>query len=133
MLKLLSFRRVAAALGEMAPASVSHDETTGTDCPAADAEIATRVGWAVQQAARHVPFRAVCLPQAVAGFMMLKRRGIRGILHLGIFLPNGDNPRLQAHAWLEAVGREITGYPVAAEFSAVASFIGPVTPRSART
>src|SRR6185437_7963236 len=37
---------------------------------------AEEIGWAVTRAARHVPFKAVCLPQAMAARVMLKRRGV---------------------------------------------------------
>jgi Transglutaminase-like superfamily len=57
-----------------------------------------RVRWAAMIAARNVPFRAVCLPQAMAAKFMLARRGYPSILHLGV--GKNDASNLIGHAWL---------------------------------
>ena len=82
---------------------------------------AEEVGWAVTRAARHVPFRAVCLPQAMAARVMLKRRGVASVMHFGA--AKGEVKPLDAHAWLDAAGVEVTGYPVARNFSEIACFV----------
>jgi hypothetical protein len=46
----------------------------------ADVAFARDIGWAVTRAAGHVPFGAVCLPQAIAAQRMLKRHGIACIV-----------------------------------------------------
>jgi hypothetical protein len=55
--------------------------------------VAREIGWAVTTGARHVPFRAVCLPQALAARMMLKRRRVPSVIHFGAanptFYPQG--------------------------------------------
>ena len=79
------------------------------------------IGWAVTRASRHVPFRAVCLPQAIAARMMLARRGIASVLHFGA--AKGCDKPIDAHAWLDAAGVEVTGFPVGAEFAEIACFI----------
>ena len=66
------------------------------------------------RAARHVPFKAVCLPQAMAARVMLKRRGVASVMHFGA--ARGQEKPLDAHAWLDAAGVEVTGYPVAKQF-----------------
>ena len=66
------------------------------------------------RAARYVPFKAVCLPQAMAARVMLKRRGVESVMHFGA--AKGTEKPLDAHAWLDAAGVEVTGYPVAEEF-----------------
>jgi hypothetical protein len=83
--------------------------------------IAEDVGWAVTRAARYLPFRAVCLPQAMAARMMLARRGVASMLHFGA-ATDGDG-RVIAHAWLDATGVEVTGYPVPPAFAEVACFV----------
>jgi hypothetical protein len=45
------------------------------------ARVAEEVGWAVTRAVRHVPFNAVCLPQAMAARIMLKRRSVENVLY----------------------------------------------------
>lgn len=79
------------------------------------------VGWAITRAARYVPFKAVCLPQAMAARIMLKRRGVESVMHFGA--AKGHDKPLEAHAWLDAVGVEVTGYPVAKGFAEIACFV----------
>jgi hypothetical protein len=85
------------------------------------AELAKEIGWAVTRAARHVPFAAVCLPQAMAARIMLARRGVHSVLHFGA--AKGRLKPLDAHAWLDAAGVEVTGYPVAKDFAEIACFV----------
>ena len=120
-LRLVPFPRLARWLGtfvtpEMARASVAKSPRSRDDV-----RIAGDIGWAVTRAARHVPFAAVCLPQAMAARVMLKRRGVASILHFGA--AKTDNQTLDAHAWLDAAGVEVTGYPVARRFTEIACYV----------
>ena len=60
----------------------------------------------VGRAARLVPF-ASCLTQAVAGQVLLARRGIASDIQLGV--RRGRKGRLKAHAWLICEGRIVLG------------------------
>ena len=71
---------------------------------------AAAIGWAVGRVASLVPFRAVCLQQAMAARAMLRRRGIASVLHFGA-VKQGET-RLDAHAWLDAAGVPVIGYPL---------------------
>ena len=73
------------------------------------------------RSARYVPFKAVCLPQAMAARVMLKRRGVSSVLHFGA--ARGQDKPLDAHAWLDAAGVDVTGYPVAQNFAEIACFV----------
>jgi hypothetical protein len=86
-----------------------------------ETQAAEEIGWAVTRAARHVPFKAVCLPQAMAARVMLKRRGVASVMHFGA--AKGETKPLDAHAWLDAAGVEVTGYPVAHAFTEIACFV----------
>ena len=79
------------------------------------------IGWAVTRAARYVPFRAVCLPQAMAARVMLRRRGVASVMHFGA--AKGEAKPFDAHAWLDAAGVEVTGYPLANGFAEIACFV----------
>lgn len=111
-LLLVPFRHVAARLGE----------ATAADTPLppepAPPPFVVDISRAVRRTARYVPFRAVCLQQAVAAKLMLRRRGIGSTLHLGVRRPNVGE--LEAHAWLDAGGVRITGYPIGPGFVEVA-------------
>jgi hypothetical protein len=73
-------------------------------------QAALDVGWAVTRIAAYFPVSAMCLAQALAARAMLDRRGVGSILHVGVARP--EAAPFEAHAWLEAAGIEVTGYPV---------------------
>ncbi|MGR9072522.1 MAG: lasso peptide biosynthesis B2 protein [Gammaproteobacteria bacterium] len=70
-------------------------------------ETAAFVRRAVAGAARHVPWSCVCLPKAMAGAMMLRRRRIPYCLYFGVQKSGGDI--FNAHAWLKVGSIIITG------------------------
>lgn len=72
-----------------------------------DPELAARIGRAVLTAARHVPWQAVCLPQALAAKLMLGLRGQGSTVHLGAKLDEGGD--IAAHAWLSCGDKVVTG------------------------
>jgi hypothetical protein len=116
----IPFPVLARRLGDFVPPG---DLRVNGACKAneRDAQLAAEIGWAVTRAARTVPFRAVCLPQAMAARVMLKRRGVASVMHFGA--AKGIKKPLDMHAWLDAAGVEVTGYPVAAQFSEIACFV----------
>lgn len=120
-LVLVPFPQLARRLGVfVAPgdARVAQARRQGSR---AQMDQAAAVGWAVTRAARYLPFKAVCLPQAMAARLMLKRRGIASVLHFGA---GKDGERqLDAHAWLDAAGVEVTGYPVGSGLAEIACFV----------
>jgi hypothetical protein len=82
---------------------------------------AGQVSRAIARAARHVPFRAVCLQQAFTSALMLRRRGLAASVHLGV--ARGESEfELKAHAWSRCGDIPVTGETAAATFAPVASF-----------
>ncbi|HTZ02228.1 MAG TPA: lasso peptide biosynthesis B2 protein, partial [Xanthobacteraceae bacterium] len=73
----IPFPRLARHLGAFVPPADARATQAATTIVADQALLAEDVGWAVTRAARYVPFRAVCLPQAMAARVMLKRRGVK--------------------------------------------------------
>ncbi|HEX4303141.1 MAG TPA: lasso peptide biosynthesis B2 protein [Rhizomicrobium sp.] len=117
-LVFVPFRILAARFGTFTPPSAEAGH------PYLDAEqsaLARDVSWAVTRAARYVPFRAVCLPQAIAAKAMLSRRHIASVMHFGVARKPGE--AMAAHAWLNAAEVEVTGYPVEAGFVEMARFV----------
>jgi hypothetical protein len=115
------FPRLARRLGTFVPPS---DPRAGEAKPGPSGEqtlLAQDVSWAVTRAARYVPFRAVCLPQAMAARVMLKRRGVGSVMHFGAAM--GLAKPIDTHAWLDAAGVEVTGYPVAKHLAEIACFV----------
>ena len=103
-----------------APAKARAVQKASTPGPNS-AGLARAVGWAVTRSARYVPFKAVCLPQAMAARIMLKRRGVASVMHFGA--AKSKDEALDAHAWLDAAGVEVTGYPVAKNFAEIGCFV----------
>ena len=66
-----------------------------------------RVTFVIPRAAARLPWRADCLVQAMAAEHWLGRAGIETRLTLGV--PKDKQPNFEAHAWLSAGNRIITG------------------------
>ncbi len=114
----IPFPRIARRLGGFMAPHQAEDKARQAAPTEQDLDIARKIGWAVTIAARNVPFKAVCLPQAMAAHHMLRKRGIFSIMHFGT--APGTALSLDAHAWLNAGEIEVTGYPVAPEFTEIA-------------
>ncbi len=113
------FRVLAARFGTFMPPAVAVAAPASLD--AEQSALAREISWAVTRAARYVPFRAVCLPQAIAAKAMLRRRHIASTMHFGVAKKPGE--AMAAHAWLDAAQIEVTGYPVEAGFVEMARFV----------
>jgi len=125
-LKMIPFPKLARRWGAFVPPT---DPRAGSGlAAAADAHsaVARKVGDAVRRAARNVPFGAVCLPQAMAAYQMLERRSIPSVMHFGA--ARGQDKPIDAHAWLDAAGVKVTGYPVANGFAEMGCFVGRLPP-----
>jgi hypothetical protein len=107
-LTLLCFRfsRIAGRLGQLYKQAECRDESRKN--PAVVHEIA----WAIRHAAQAIPAPLVCLPRSLAAWKMLDRRRIHARLHFGASR-TPDERRLCTHAWVDACGVEVTGYPEA--------------------
>ncbi|HYD69827.1 lasso peptide biosynthesis B2 protein [Azospirillum sp.] len=91
------------------------------DAPAPEAgTTAPAVGAAVARAARHLPFRAVCLQQAIACTLMLRRRALPVTVHFG--MAKNAAGALDAHAWSVSGGAVVTGAPGRERFTPIAVF-----------
>lgn len=88
----------------------------------AELQHAIHVGQAVRSAANNTPWESVCLPQAVVGQWMLKRRGIAATLYLGVAKAGQQPEQLSAHAWLRCGDVIITGAAGHRQFTVVATF-----------
>ncbi len=117
----IPFPRLARRLGTFVPPTDARVSQVRTAAAPDQSRRAEEIGWAVTRAARYVPFKAVCLSQAMAARVMLERRGVKSVMHFGA--AKGQDKPLDAHAWLDAAGVEVTGYPVAENFAEIACFV----------
>jgi hypothetical protein len=119
----VSFSQLAPRFGTlMAPTDDRIAKVNGI-AHAEQTFLAQEVSWAVTRVARYMPFKAVCLQQAMAASSMLRRRGVPSVLHFGA--ARGATKPLDAHAWLDAAGVEVTGYPVEERLAEIACFVEP--------
>lgn len=88
-------------------------------------EVIKTVKSAINMAIRNVPWRSVCLDQAIAAKWMLKRRKINSALYFGV-LPNEKREPsrpIDAHAWLMASKSVIVTGNTSTNFSVIAVFV----------
>lgn len=111
VIAFLPFRRLGGLLGRPG-------ETLRP--PAADERLVRQIRWAVEAAAKRVPWRAVCFQKGVALHWMLRRRGVATRLHYGV----GKSPedRLAAHVWVSLDGTILIGGDVAPDFTCLATY-----------
>jgi hypothetical protein len=117
----LPFRAIAKQLGDFVPPADPRVAACRARARDEARVVAEEVSWAVTRAARHVPFSAVCLPQAMAAHAMLRRRGIASAVHFGA--QKGASKPIDAHAWLDAAGVEVTGYPLDEALTEIGCFV----------
>ena len=82
-------------------------------------EIVEDIRWAVLTVARYGPLSFVCFPQALAAHAMLRRRGIRSIMHYGV--RRSADRQMRAHTWLEVDHRMLLGGESAMLFAPIHS------------
>lgn len=121
LLLVLPFARAMQVLGLKAgPASDLAWYAAGPD-ESADDEL-RRIGIALLRAASIAPFRAVCLQQAVAANLMLRRRRQYSEIHFGV--AKGQQGDVTAHAWACSAGHVVTGLAGIAGHTPIATFRG---------
>ena len=77
--------------------------------------------WAIEAAARHLPWRTLCIEQGLAGQRLLRRRGVDASLHYGI-RHHPESDKLEAHVWVTVNGRPIIGGEEVPGFAEVARY-----------
>lgn len=117
-LALLRFRRTRRWLQRSGRTGRTGRSASGA---ASDPEPDLRsVRWAVSAASRLLPGTR-CLAQALAGQVLLARRGVPTSLRIGVERSSGA---MSAHAWLERDGRAVLGEARPDEFTPLSEFDG---------
>lgn len=115
----LPFGFYSRLLGTVASQGLSAPPlTTGLD------DTARSIGRSVRATAQVTPWKSVCLPQAMAASLLLRMRGVPHVVHFGL-APGEAKPDaapMQAHAWIVAGERIVTGAPVLPEYRIVSTF-----------
>lgn len=77
------------------------------------------IGRRIRRMAPRLPFRTTCLVRAVAGWLMLRRRGVPAIVRFGVRMEAGQ---LAAHAWLMVHDVTVLGGEEAGGFTPIGDF-----------
>jgi hypothetical protein len=77
--------------------------------------------WAVESAARRMPWRTMCIEKGLAVQRMLRQSGIDALLHYGARHEPGSG-KLQAHVWVTVGGQAVIGGEEAIEYKEIAAF-----------
>jgi hypothetical protein len=89
--------------------------------PVQDANLVVeKVRWAVEAAARNLPWRIVCFQKGLAAQSMLRRRGHAAKLHYGV--QQSPDGILRAHVWVGLGTEQVIGGDESKGFSCVAVF-----------
>lgn len=83
-------------------------------------ETIKEISWAIITAAANVPWKPMCLTQAIAAKVVLKRRNIGNTLYLGVSKEEGNE--LIAHAWVRSGKFIVTGAKGKEDFKVISSF-----------
>ena len=109
---------------------LSRSHGLGCEVPPVDARQETRarmVKRAIRRAVIAAPFRADCLPQALAGALLCRTLRVPFSAHLGVKL--SEDKAIEAHAWLNAGSVAVTGGRGFEGFTSIFCFV--FAPRSA--
>lgn len=77
--------------------------------------------WAIETAARYLPFRTMCIEKGLAAQRLLRERGRHARLHYGA-RTEGSGRRVGAHVWVSVEGTIILGGEEAPAFAEIAAF-----------
>jgi Transglutaminase-like superfamily len=119
ILLAVPFQQLALRWGRMVP--IGDTLTSSVSTRSEDIVVAKQIAWAVAATASVMPFKAMCLQQAVAARAMLARRGVSSVLHYGA--GRDQKGKLIAHAWLDVGFIRVTGYPVAPNIAEICAFV----------
>jgi hypothetical protein len=103
--RLLGYDNVTRAIARLPASRSSGAAITPAECAIA-----------IRRAARVWP-TARCLPQAIAGYCLLRRAGRTPAVKMGVTV---EDRRLDAHAWLECDGVTVTGGDVDQRYAPLA-------------
>jgi len=100
LVERIPMRHWRGRLGQINPAS---------DPIGAETKLAHALARAVERAAVRLPIDTKCLPRAMALHAMMRRRGLRGVLVIGVLDQTLRGSLEDLHAWVEVEGQVLIG------------------------
>jgi len=77
--------------------------------------------WAIEAAARRLPWRTMCIEKGLAAQRLLRQSGVDAVLHYGA-RHNDDERKLEAHVWVTVDGKTIIGDQSPLQFTELATY-----------
>lgn len=77
--------------------------------------------WAIETAARNLPWQSKCIQKGLALQRLLRGHGVDAMLHYGA-RHGADGPGLEAHVWVSVAGGTVIGGEEAGGFAEIATF-----------
>jgi hypothetical protein len=77
--------------------------------------------WAVETAARRLPWRTMCIEKGLTAQRMLRWSGIEAVLHYGA-RHHPDSRKLEAHVWVTVDDQNVIGGEEAPNFAPIATY-----------
>lgn len=111
--RIIPFRKMAAHLGDINKAAGLLSATQMKE--------ALGVRHIIFMTSANVPWKSVCLDQALTAMMMLNRRKLPNTLYLGVKIDEAKR-KIEAHAWVKCNDKILVGGPQSKEFKVVAFF-----------
>ena len=87
-----------------------------------DKVLALDIKKAIKQATSYTPWESSCLIQSLTAHKMLKKRGISGVIYIGVKRDKNEQKKIQAHAWVQTGEYVITGEKESKSFAIVSVF-----------
>lgn len=103
----------------------AHLQEGSQETPEPETDRARRLASAVERMAQIVPFKAVCIEQALALRMMLRLRGIGSTSYIGVHKDREqriDRYGYNCHVWMRVGKRVILGGPNVSQYVPLAVF-----------
>jgi hypothetical protein len=116
VLLLLPFRWLAPFIGQPHPATDHAIRVYDSN----ETSSALTVRRAILRVSQRMPWHLSCLVRAIAAQMMLRRRRLPSVLHLGVLVRN--RTELCAHAWLRCGDIDVVGAEIAGDYTPIAAF-----------
>lgn len=110
VLIFLQFKKIVPLLGKTMVETT--DEITEKKI-----DLLALISLSLNRAAKYSPWRTKCFEQAIAAKMMLKRRGMKTTLYLGVYKDQMN--KLGAHAWLKYNSIIVTGGPFIEKYTVI--------------
>lgn len=117
LLLLIPFKKLAPLLGKAV------FESNTKEASVIQLITLNQISIAIARGCHYSFWRTKCFEQGLSAKMMLRRRGLTGIIYFGVN-KNKDTKNMNAHAWVLSNGIIVTGGKNLEQYTVISSFEG---------